>query len=714
MSKIVSADQIRLNLIDILSGTADPSAGGGVAAQIASQYQRQNLGVGETWLKTGAANTAWTQLKQSMAWYNVRDYGAVGDGVTDDRAAIQAAITACQASTNKGKVYFPRGTYAISQNGALGYSFQLNASTNMCFEGAGAGTILKMNGNAAVAAWSLFQLIGNCSGIRFQDMTFDGSGVTNPTVTDHLVQVGNGVMTNISFFRCKFTGMVAGSGDAIVFQAAAANTIERYWIVDCHFDGVGRYGIHVSQGCSFGFINHNYMTNCLREIVFDTTSDVAIGSQEIVGNELIHTGTDKLAIQMNGPATTLINRSTVSQNIILGGFVEMSQMQECTFVGNVQTSGAFASANPAWRMQGLIRDVVLAGNIIDRAAGASAGVCVSLESSGGNAASRVRIGNNLLLNEVSTAGFILVTDAKIISLGNNLCRNTNTAGASTVYGIEFDAVGATVDDCLIAGNQITAAAGTFAAAVLLKVNGQDVINVAVNGNSGDQTDYGLEMNDAGAGTFSGKIMYAANSFDSTVGDFRNTGAAAVIPVIGFNGGTFGAQLFTGAGSPEGVVTARIGSMYLNTSGGDSASVWYKESGTGNTGWIAINNGVITFGVGTTTTAATAVFMGAGYITTPTASEIQIPVTRPGTVRNLFLRIQAAGTGTQTVTYTVRKNGVDQTLTVAVLNDAAAPTNASDTTHSFTVVAGDLLSISIVKAAGVAAGQTDAIATVELA
>ena len=43
----------------------------------------------------------------------------------------------------------------------------------------------------------------------------------------------------------------------------------------------------------------------------------------------------------------------------------------------------------------------------------------------------------------------------------------------------------------------------------------------------------------------------------------------------------------GAGSPEGVVTANIGCMYVNTEGGASTTLWVKESGDGaNTGWTA--------------------------------------------------------------------------------------------------------------------------------
>ena len=52
-----------------------------------------------------------TKVSYSMiegAVVNVLDFGAVGDGVVDDTAAIQAAI---DSLTSGGTVFFPTGTY---------------------------------------------------------------------------------------------------------------------------------------------------------------------------------------------------------------------------------------------------------------------------------------------------------------------------------------------------------------------------------------------------------------------------------------------------------------------------------------------------------------------------------------------------------------------------------------------------------------------------
>ena len=47
----------------------------------------------------------------------------------------------------------------------------------------------------------------------------------------------------------------------------------------------------------------------------------------------------------------------------------------------------------------------------------------------------------------------------------------------------------------------------------------------------------------------------------------------------------GLRLYSGTGSPENVVSAPVGSLYQRTDGGAGTTLYVKESGTGNTGWI---------------------------------------------------------------------------------------------------------------------------------
>ena len=44
--------------------------------------------------------------------------------------------------------------------------------------------------------------------------------------------------------------------------------------------------------------------------------------------------------------------------------------------------------------------------------------------------------------------------------------------------------------------------------------------------------------------------------------------------------------YAASGDPEGSVTASVGSMYTRTDGGAGTTLYVKESGTGNTGWVA--------------------------------------------------------------------------------------------------------------------------------
>lgn len=68
------------------------------------------------------------------------------------------------------------------------------------------------------------------------------------------------------------------------------------------------------------------------------------------------------------------------------------------------------------------------------------------------------------------------------------------------------------------------------------------------------------------------------------GDLGFTGTPTVTS-IGV-GGNAGPKWSSGNGTPEGVVTAPIGSLYSNTAGGALTTLYVKTSGVGNTGWTA--------------------------------------------------------------------------------------------------------------------------------
>lgn len=48
----------------------------------------------------------------------------------------------------------------------------------------------------------------------------------------------------------------------------------------------------------------------------------------------------------------------------------------------------------------------------------------------------------------------------------------------------------------------------------------------------------------------------------------------------------GPKILSGTGTPEGAVTAGVGSIFLRSDGGAVTSIYVKESGSGNTGWVA--------------------------------------------------------------------------------------------------------------------------------
>jgi hypothetical protein len=104
---------------------------------------------------------------------NVKDFGAVGDGVTDDRSAIQAAFNYA-ASISNCTIFFPNGTYYLG----IGYTDSSNSvqlvlgNTN---SGSAIGIILQGNGSKILqgAVGRALGLYG-CDKIQIQGFTFFG------------------------------------------------------------------------------------------------------------------------------------------------------------------------------------------------------------------------------------------------------------------------------------------------------------------------------------------------------------------------------------------------------------------------------------------------------------------------------------------------------------------------------------------------------------
>jgi hypothetical protein len=105
-------------------------------------------------------------------------------------------------------------------------------------------------------------------------------------------------------------------------------------------------------------------------------------------------------------------------------------------------------------------------------------------------------------------------------------------------------------------------------------------------------------------------------------------------------------------------------------------------------------------VGNTIGAGSTVYMGLpGFnAASGTESSRQTVVPLAGTIKNFYLVTTGAQPGDASLTVTLRKNGVDTGVTFTIAAGAAAAV-FSDVTHSFTVVAGDLLTVKFVNASG---------------
>jgi len=147
-----------------------------------------------------------------------------------------------------------------------------------------------------------------------------------------------------------------------------------------------------------------------------------------------------------------------------------------------------------------------------------------------------------------------------------------TTGAATFAGAVTVTGGATVNG----GN------GTYGGgALLLGGSGGGSVNAIYTTDTGAVGIYSDHR-----GTSNTGLWYWRNGTGAANERMRleATGNLVVAGAVSVSGTA--ATFTSGTGSPESVKTAPVGSLYTRTDGGASTTLYVKESGAGNTGWIA--------------------------------------------------------------------------------------------------------------------------------
>ena len=722
-----ATETIGLNDVRIIGGSlANPATGAGVAAPVGSRLLGSS---GRQWLKQAAADTAWKPLLIRSQFFNVLDYGAVGDDVTDNRVAINAAITAASAAGG-GVVYFPPGTYAVYKTGAGAIaSFDLNGSAynNITFLGSGNASIVHMAGNAFNGDWYLFYLRDTVKRVTFKNLAFTGVGVTNPDPAEqnHAIQISN-LLTdnaytgNVLITDCRFHRFV---GDGVrVLGNGATRLVRDVLVKRCAFtmrdpgSGLGsRSGVAYQRG-TFGVnVINCYLTGSDdQEVDMESTSTIAMGQNAIDGNHIDHDANGNAGMTLTGTGVGRHSRSVVSRNTILDGSIQGLNVQQSVLTGNmVSLNNHPASGGGALDLQERIDGNVFSGNQFYVGASMlnTAAALVFTEGSGRDNHHSV-IDGNLMVSLISQGAIVTLESQAEMHFRRNMVRVAAARGGGgdtsvSIRSITDNGRAEVVEECMVRDTTGTRFYGiTFSAAPgdkgAIIANDSLVVGstiAAINFSSG-----------GGGSTFDGPIIGNGN-----IGNPAGTdpvvypGSNATASVDG-NGGSSALGVNQLIVTPEGARVARPGSLAMRiVGGGDGLTMYVKDDAAVDaSGWSNVGVPELVFGALSLGTATGSLYLAPGIaLAVVSATQFNIVAARDMVVRAIRVK-QIAGTGGGNTEYRLMKNGATTANTVTV----AFTATAGNANVAINFAAGDRIAVRTSKSVAAATAPTYAVVTLE--
>ena len=257
-------------------------------------------------------------LKLNGLAVNVKEYGAKGDGLTDDAAAINAAIAAVSAAGG-GTVFIPKGEYGF-------VTTQLNPADNVTLLGEGRKSVLKfiVNTNTGTGAGSGIAIIRSNGSAPYsptltnfyvRSLTFDGSlgypANSNTSPTQITVRQWGVLLTNIEFNNVAVTDCFFEqlSGGSVVLTSGTTGLPTNVRVERCTFfkGGYNQRPIYISgengariQGV---VIRDNYTNINGPQYYYDAADANYVNSTDAIGIDNV----DQFNIEQN----TIIDTSGI-------------------------------------------------------------------------------------------------------------------------------------------------------------------------------------------------------------------------------------------------------------------------------------------------------------------------------------------------------------------------------------------------------------------